>query len=476
MKVAAVPIQSTVDTTSVKNRAVLSVSIPPEFASQEYHKACRRIGQNINIPGFRRGKAPRAAIEKTVGAERIKQEALEKLLPPAFADVIAENQLDVVSSPVVESCLFDLEKGVELKAFIELRPTVTLGDVSKLAISVAEFANPADALDKELANLQKRMTSLEPVIDAPAGAEDIVNIDFTGKCDGKTIEGGSAKHYQLDLGDNNFIDGFGAQIVGHKLSEPFTITVTFPEEYFDKALAGKPAEFSITINEIKKKVMPELNDDFAKKVGEFETLEALKTAIQEGLDRAATQENDFRKQKAIVDQLIATCDLEIPDTMVERETAVLVQDVKERLKQQGLTWEGFLESQGKAPVMDSLRQDALKRIKTSLIFGEIAKQDTIAIDAEEFSAQIAELALMARVDERTVLRELAANPSATQSINDQLLSRKVMNVLLERTTFTVTATDANASGDEATVTSAETAVATAEAITNEPAEVIDAEA
>ncbi|MFN8614933.1 MAG: trigger factor [Vampirovibrionales bacterium] len=472
------PIQSTVDTTSVKNRAVLSVSIPAEFASQEYNKACRRIGQNVNIPGFRRGKAPRAAIEKTVGVDRIKQEALEKLLPPAFADVIAENQLDVVSSPVVETCQFDLDKGVELKAFIELRPTVTLGNVSQLAISLQTFAHPADAMETELANLQQRMTSVEPVIDRPSEANDIVNIDFAGKCDGKPIEGGTAKNYQLDLANNNFIEGFAPQLVGKTIGESFTIQVTFPADYFDKALAGKPAEFAITMNEIKKKVTPELSDEFAKKVGDFDSLEALKSAIQEGLDRAASQENDFRKQKALVDQLIATCPVDVPDTMIERETAVLVQDVKERLKQQGLSWEGFVEAQGKEPIMASLRDDAVKRIKTSLIFGEIAKHESLTIGADEFSAQVTELAQMARVDERTVLRELAANPNATQSINDQLLSRKVMTLMLERAKVTITGTDSGeaALGEASTPTSAEVAVAQAEAITQEPAEVVDAEA
>ena len=257
--------------------------------------------------------------------------------------------------------------------------------------------------------------------------------------DGKPIDGGSAKSYRLDLGDNHFIDGFAEQVVGHKLSEAFTIKVTFPKEYHDDTIAGKDAEFDITINEIKAKVKPDINDDLAKKAGDFESLDKLKEAIQKGLDNMADQENLFRKQKAIVDTLIEGAELTLSETMVDRESSYLVEEVKQRLSQQGLKWEQFIQMQGKDEVMANIRRDAANRVQTSLIFGQIAKEKDLAVTADEISEQIAELAKMANVDEKTILRQLANGPTSTQGMNDQLLSQKVMD-MFTTTDFNVTGT------------------------------------
>jgi trigger factor len=432
-----VTVNATVDNVE-KNVATLTVEISGDYASQEYNKACRRLGQRINISGFRRGKAPRAVIEKNLGAERIQQEALDKILPPVFADVISENQLDAVAPPRITEMDFDLDKGINLKASLELRPEVKLPNIDKLKVDIEEFVHPDGVMDKELASIQERYTTLEPVIDRVAEATDTVNIDFTGKVDGKPIEGGSAKSYQLDLADNHFIEGFADQIVGHKLSEEFTIKVTFPKEYHDDTIAGKDAEFDIKLNEIKAKVKPDINDDLAKKAGDFETLDQLKEAIQKGLDNMADQENLFRKQKAIVDALIDGADVTLSETMVDRETSYLAEEVKQRLSQQGLKWEQFIQMQGKDEVMANIRRDAANRVQTSLIFGQIAKEKELAVTADEFSAQIAELAKMANVDEKTILRQLANNPTSTQGMNDQLLSQKVMDMMITTTEFNVT--------------------------------------
>lgn len=420
-----------------KNIVELQVDIPADKASQEYNKACRRVGQRINISGFRKGKAPRAVIEKNVGKERLQQEAMDRLLPPVFADVITENDLDIVAPPQVQSVDFDLEKGVKIKANIELRPEVNLPEYLGLKLEVSPYKVPDIAEEKELEALQERFTTLETVIDRSVEDKDIVNIDFNGSVAGKLIEGGSAKNYMLDLGNNNFIEGFAEQIIDHKIGEEFSIDVKFPEDYHDKDIAGKDASFLIKINEIKTKAIPELNDAFAQKVNEeFKTMDDLKAEIQKHLRNHEEQETDFRKQKAVVDHLLANIELELSDNMISRETSILMSEVKDRLKGQGHSWDQFLEAQGKDTVMNNLRDDATNRIKTSLIFGAIAKKEDLAVTQEEFAAQIGELSGMAGQDERAIMRQLANNPNATQSLNDQILSQKVMKLLIEKAEFT----------------------------------------
>ena len=418
-----------------KHLASIALEIPAEQATQEYNKAWRRMGQRLNIPGFRRGRAPRAIVEKTVGVDRIKQEAMDRLLPHVFADAISEHQLDIVAPPQIETFNFDLNEGIKVKASVELRPEAAVPDLTEIKVKVPQFKLPDDAEEKELASITERMTTLEPVIDRAAEATDIVSIDFAGSVAGEPIKGGSAKNYRLDLANNNFIEGFAAQIAGHKLAEEFTINVTFPENYHDATLAGKPAEFKVKINEISKKVVPQLDDEMAKKVGPYETAEQLKEEVRKLLAQAEEQENDFRKQKAVIDLVLERSNVEIPDSMVNREARLLMEEVQQRLKGQGMSWEKFLDSQGHQSTWDNLREEASKRIKTSLVFGAIAKQEGLTVGEEEFNAQVQELAQLRGVDEKNIMRHLGNNFAAAQALSDQILSQKIVDYLVAKAEF-----------------------------------------
>ncbi len=418
-----------------QHTASIQLEIPAEQANQEYNKAWRRLGQRLNIPGFRRGRAPRAIVEKTVGIERIKQEAMDRLLPHVFADAISENELDIVAPPQIESFKFDLSKGIEIKALVELRPEAKVPSLEKIEVKVPEFKLPEDAEEKELQAIRERLTTLEPVIDRETQATDIVSIDFNGSINGEAIRGGSAKNYRLDLANNNFIEGFAEQLVGHKLGDEFTINVTFPESYHDNTLAGKPAEFKVKINEISQKVTPELDDELAKKVGPYETAEQLKEDVRNMLKQTEEQENEFRKQKAVIDFVLERADVEIPDSMVNREAKLLMEEVQQRLKGQGVSWEKFLDAQGHSNTWDNLREEATKRIKTSLVFGALAKQEGMNVTEEEFSAQVQELAQLRGVDEKNIMRHLGNNFQAAQALSDQILSQKIVDFLVERATI-----------------------------------------
>jgi trigger factor len=415
--------------------AKINLEIPPDQANQEYNKAWKRLGQRLNIPGFRRGKAPRAIVEKTVGVDRIKQEAMDRLFPHLFADAISEHQLDIVAPPQIESLRFDLSDGIAVKAVVELRPEAKLPELNGIKLDVPGYKLPEDAEQKELQTIVERLTTLEPVVDRSSEKTDIVNIDFNGYINNEPIKGGSAKNYRLDLTDNNFIEGFADQLVGHRIGEDFAISVTFPQNYHDTSLAGKPAEFKVKINDISKKVVPELTDEVAKKVGPFETVEQMKEEVRNLLKQSEEQENTFRKQKAVVDYLLENAQVEIPDPMVNREAKLLMEEVQQRLKGQGLSWEKFLDSEGHESTWENLRQEARKRIKTSLVFGAIAKQEGLQVNEEEFSNMVSQMAAMRGMDEKQVMRQLGNNFSAAQALSDQILSQKIVDFLVERAEF-----------------------------------------
>jgi trigger factor len=275
------------------------------------------------------------------------------------------------------------------------------------------------------------------VIDRPANATDIVHVDFTGTINGEPIRGGSAKNYRLDIANNNFIEGFADQIVGHKIGEEFIIKVTFPKDYHDSSLANKPAEFTIKLNEIKRKVVPELTDELARKVGPYESMAQLKDEVNKFLRQNEDQENTYRKQKAVIDAVVDKADVDIPDAMINREAKLLMEEVQQRFKSQGMSWEQFLDSQGHETIWENLRGEAKKRIKTSLVFGAIAKQENIVVSEDEFTGLVREFAQMRNTDEKAIMRQLANHFESAQALSDQILSQKIVDFLLERASFTV---------------------------------------
>ena len=465
------PMKAEVEREEAQHLVRISLEISPEHASQEYNKAWKRLGQRLSIPGFRRGKAPRPIVEKHVGTERIKQETMDRLLPHLFADVISEHQLDIVAPPQVTSLVFDLNTGIVVKATVETRPEAKLPELGSITVDYAEFKLPEDAESKEYQAIVERLTTLEPVIDRPAEKTDIVNLDFNGFVNGEAIKGGAARNYRLDLANNNFIEGFSDQLIGHKIAEEFSINVTFPANYHDESLAGKPAEFKIKLNDVSCKVVPELTDEVARKVGDFESLEQLKEQVRTLLKQNEAQENDYRKQKAVVDYVLGASEVDIPESMLNRETRLLMEEIQGRLKGQGMSWEKFLDVEGREKTMENIREEAKKRIKTSLVFGAIARQENLQVEEEDFSNLVMDLAESQGMDEKQVMRQLGNNYAAAQMLSDQALSQKIVDLLLSRATFNVvpesSALDEN--------TAAADAVNEATAITGEEVDIIETE-
>jgi trigger factor len=412
----------------------MDIEIPAELAKQEFNKACKRIGQRVNVPGFRRGKAPLRMIEKSVGTDAIKQEALDRYLPYIFADVISERKLDVVAPPRITHLEFDIENGITLSAEVDIRPEVTLPALN-LSVDVTEPMPAEDAEARELQNLLERAAQLETVVGRDVIQEnDVLELDFCGRLEDEEIPGGKAENFTLDLSNNHFLDSFTEQLPGKKTGEAFTIDVTFPEDYFDASLANKVVAFEITVHAIKSYVTPELTDETAQRIGGAETAEAVRASIRERIAKRTEQEKTYQAQRTLVQELVKQTKVEIPKGLVQRETESMVRDMSERLKQQGLNFEEFQKANG-ANMQAEFQAEAANRIKTSLTFAEIAKLESLSVQEQEFNREVATIAEAQGMDEKTLLRRLANQPQAVQALTDQLLAQKVVSLLMERATI-----------------------------------------
>jgi len=408
----------------------LEIVIPAKEAADAYSKAVSKIAQYVNIDGFRKGKAPRPIVEKHVGVERIKMEAIESLAPRMISKAIEENKLDVITQPSITSYDFEVGKDLKVTVQVETRPEVTLGEYKGLNVKVEDTPVAADAEQKSIDNLLNQHASLE-VVDRAASATDTAVIDFDGYANGEKILGGEGKNYPLDLGNSSFIPGFAEQIVGHSAGEEFEIFVTFPAEYHDEKLKGQPATFKIKVNEVKERKLPELNDEFAQKVGPFKTVEDLKADVKKFLETQRERTVKQNSENEIFKAVITAAKVDIPKSMIDREVESLKADYKQRLAYQGINWDDLVKAQGGVDHLDeTLTEDATNRIKNSLVIDKIAKEENIRLEPKDLEQKFAELATMYGMQQQDVLKQLGQSPEMLGSISQQALNDKVRDYLV----------------------------------------------
>ena len=417
-----------------ENVVKVDIDIPAKDAVDFYNNAAKRLAQYVNIPGFRKGKAPRNIVEQNIGTERIKHEALEGALPRIFSQVIKENDFDVVAQPYVESYTYNIGEDLKITAKIELRPEVTLGEYKNMTVDVEGYKTPEDAQQKSIEGLLEQHASTIVVTDRNTKDTDIVVFDFEGFSHGEKIEHGDAKNYTLDLAHSSFIPGFAEQLVDRPLGEDFEINVTFPAEYHEKKLAGQPAVFKCKINEIKSKVLPELNDEFAQKVGPFKTVDDLKADIQKYLDNQKADIDRVNSEKAIFEKITGDAKVDIQQSMIDRETDRLADEYKQRLSMQGFSWEQAVEAQGYDNIMKDLKEDASVRVKNSLVIDKIAKEEKITVSQADFGAKLSELSRMYNIDTPTMIKQLTQTPGVFNALSQQALNEKVTQFLAENNT------------------------------------------
>jgi len=417
--------------TNIKeNLFSVSMTIPAAEATSAYNSAANKIAQYVNIDGFRKGKAPRAVIERHVGVDRIKQEALEILLPKYLGQVIYDNKLDVITQPAITDFKFENGKDVEVTFEVETRPEVTLGAYKDMAVKVEIPAEDQKAYDKALESFLNQHASMELVLDRPSCETDTVVFDFEGKCNGELIQGGAAKGYSLDLAHSNFIPGFAEQLVGHNIKDEFDINVTFPEEYHDEKLKGQPAVFSIKLNEIKKRVLPELTDEFVAKSSAFKTVDELKADIKKYVDEQRENIKKINAENTVFKSVIDSSKVEIPQTMIDREIQSLKAEYQQRLSFQGIDWDTFMKSQPSEEEFNkTLTEDATARIKNSLIIDKISKEIDVKVEQADFQTKISQMAGAYGVQPQDLLKQFGQNPDFLSGLSQQIVNDKVREFL-----------------------------------------------
>lgn len=416
-----------------ENVVKVNITIPAEEATDAYNAAVKRIAQHINVDGFRKGKAPRQVIERQIGEERIKQEALEGMMPKVIAEVIQENNLDVITQPYITS--YDFKKGEDLNVVVtvETRPEVKLGDYKNLTVEVNDVPVTEDAINETLERVRKNYAEEKIISDRASKDTDIVNIDFEGFVNGEAIKGGAAKNYNLNLANSNFIPGFAEQLTGKNAGDEFEINVKFPEDYHDDSLKGKDATFKIKLNVIKESVVPELNDELAQKAGSFKTVEELKEDVKKRLEESREHAKKINADNEVFKKVIDNASVEIPERMIEREANSLLADYKNRLSAQGINWESVLKSQegGEHDIMKTIREDAALRIKNSLVIDKIAKEEGIKLTPADIDNKFQELATAYRISPQEIMKSISKNPEIISSLSQQAVNDKVRAFLTE---------------------------------------------
>lgn len=413
------------------NVVKVNITIPAEEAAAAYNSAAKRIAQYVNVDGFRKGKAPRQVVERHVGEERIKQEAIEGLMPKVIGQVIEENKLDVITQPYITS--YDFKKGEDLNVVlnVETRPEVKLGDYKNLTVEVEDVPVTEDAVAETLERIRKNYSENVVVTGRASKNTDIVNIDFDGYVNGEQIKGGAAKGYDLNLEHSNFIPGFAEQLVGKNADEEFEINVKFPEDYHDEGLKGKDAVFKIKLNSIKENVVPELNDELAQKAGPFKTLDELKEDVKKRLEESREQAKKVNADNAVFKKVIDNASVEIPEAMIQREADSLLADYKNRLSAQGINWEAVLKAQEGTDddIMKTIREDAQVRIKNSLVIDKIAKAEDIKLSTEDIDKKFNELGAAYGVSKDQIMKSISKNPEILSSLSQQAVNDKVRDFL-----------------------------------------------
>ena len=376
-----------------KSMVELQFSIDAETFKAAVNNAFKREGKKYAIPGFRKGKAPRHMIEKMYGSDIFHYDAVNDLFPEAYEAAVKEAKIDVVGRPDPEVVSMSEADGVVLKVKVAVKPEVELGEYAGLTVTKEAKTVNEDDVDAEVKRMQDRNGRL---LTREGAAEngDTVDIDFEGFVDGKAFEGGKAEHYSLVLGSGSFIPGFEDQVVGHSAGEEFDVNVKFPEEYGAAELAGKDATFKIKLHEVKYKELPALDDDFAKDVSEYDTLDELKDSIRNNIKTNLDKQAEQKVENDLMDQVIANMKADIPDAMVDSRIDELVQDFEYRISQQGLKLADYLKYMGMniEQFRAQFKEQADKQVKMRLAMEAIVAKEGITASDEEFEEEVKRIA------------------------------------------------------------------------------------
>ena len=383
-----------------KNMAKLTIEVSAEELEKAIQGAYLKQRKHISVPGFRKGKVPRQMIEKMYGVEIFYEDAANALIPEAYAKAYDESELAIVSQPSIDVVQLEKGKPFIFTAEVALKPEVTLGEYKGLKVDKVSTRVTAKEVDAKLEEEQKKNARTITVEDRAVQDGDEIVLDFEGFVNGVAFEGGKGENYPLTIGSGSFIPGFEEQLIGAEAEKEVEVNVTFPEEYHSEDLAGKEATFKCTVHEIKVKELPELDDDFAAEVSEFDTLEEYKADIKAKIKEQKQAEGNRQKEDQAVEKAVANATMEIPEAMIDTQVGQMVQEFAQRLQSQGLSMEQYFQFTGLTAdkMKEEMRPQAVKRIETRLVLEAIAKAENIEISEEKLDAELAKMAEMYQME------------------------------------------------------------------------------
>ena len=411
-----------------------------EVASEDFAKAINRAyaknAKKYSVPGFRKGKVPKNIIEKYYTEAVFYDDAVNDVLPDAYEAAVKEAGIEAAARP--EFDVEEIKKGepVVFTALVTTKPEVELGEYIGVKVKKIEHTVSDSDVDKELKVAQEKNARLIPVDNKKIKKGSIVTIDFLGSVDGVEFDGGKGENYDLEIGSNTFIPGFEDQLIGKKAGDDVDVNVTFPEEYHEKSLAGKAALFKVKIKEHKQKELPEINDDFASEVSEFDTLEEYKNSIKERLTKAAEDRTKTETENAVIDAVVEAAKVEIPAAMISEQCERMVEDFAQRLQYQGLDIKHYMQYTGSTieQMKDSFKPQAEKQLKTTLTLEAINKKEGISVTDEEVKDKIAEMAKQYNM-EVDKLKELLHDHDI-ESLKNDISMNKVIDMLVNKAKVT----------------------------------------
>lgn len=418
-----------VEKTENNNEVKLEITVEAEKFDNAIKTVFNKNAKYFNIPGFRKGKAPYQIVEKTYGAQIFYEDAFNEIAGEAYEEALKEKEVEAVSRPEID--LVQIEKGKDLifTAVVATKPEVTLGKYKGIQIRKIEYNVSDEDVEHELGHMAEKNARLVSVEDRPVESGDITIIDFEGFVDGEAFDGGKAENHELTIGSNTFIPGFEDQIIGMKLEEEREINVKFPEEYFSANLAGKDAMFKVKLHEIKKKEMPEINDELAKDISEFDTIEELKNSIKEKQEEQNKSRAKYETEDEVIKAVCEEAKVDIPAGMIEMEIDHMAQDIETRLSYQGMRLEQYLQMMNKT--MEDFRNEnkeqAERSVKSRLVLEAVGKDAAIEVTDEEVSSKIKEMAENYGKKED----EVKDNPELVKYVKDNLKVEKTINFLVE---------------------------------------------
>ena len=417
-----------IEKTENANELKLSFEIEAAKFEEAINKVYEKSAKYFNIPGFRKGKAPRAMVEKAYGIEIFYEDAFNEVVPEVYEKELKENNIEAVSRPDLD--IEQMEKGKDLKftAVVQIKPEVKLGKYKGIEIKKIEYNVSDKDVEHELGHMVERNARIVAVEDRPVENKDITVIDFEGSVDGVKFEGGKAEGHELEIGSNTFIPGFEEQIIGMKIEEEKDIKVKFPDDYFSEDLKGKEAVFKVKLHEIKKKELPEVNDDFAKDASEFDTLKELKNSIKEKLEEENKNRVKYETEDEAIKAVCKETEIDIPSGMIETELDNMVKDVETRLSYQGMNMEMYLQMIGKT--MEDFRKEgeeqAKEAVKTKLVLEQIIKTEKLEADKKQVEEKLEEMAKMYGKEKE----ELEKNENFMDYLKKQLAQEKAIELIV----------------------------------------------